>query len=132
MSTANTTPNTTPIRFDSFQAAMLALHLAVVAFVCLGWQMNSRLGLFAYVLLLPLIMMQWLFNRGSSVVNNLENWLRTGHWRDPRNPYEGHLFQVLLRKAGMQTSRAEITTLICLVMFGFWLAALYRMILITA
>jgi hypothetical protein len=130
MSVADTTADTTPRRWDALRAGTIALHLAIVAGVCVGWQMNSRIGLFLYMLLLPLIMMQWLFNRGSSFIGNLENMQRTGHWRDPRNPYEGRFFQVLLRKVGVDISPFEVGLLLTIVMAVFWLVATYRMVLI--
>ena len=116
-------------RFDLLRAAMLLLHLGVIAYVCFGWQMESRIGLFLYVQSLPLIMMQWLFNRGTSFVANLESLIRTGRWRDRGNPFEGRLFQQLFRYVGLDFTRAQISTLLVTAMAMFWMVAMFRMVL---
>src|SRR3974390_1200907 len=77
---------------DRISVGMFALHTAVIAYVLLGWMIETRFTLLIYVLVLPLIMFQWLVNHGSSVVNNWENKLRSGHWHDPANAWEGNLF----------------------------------------
>ncbi len=38
---------------------------------------------------------QWAVNQGSCVINNIETWLRTGHWRDPENGEDGRYLVML-------------------------------------
>src|SRR5882672_12891882 len=85
---------------DKLQTASLSAHVIVVAYVTTGWMVNSRGFLFAYLLALPSIMLQWLLNGGSSLVSNFENLARTGCWDDSGNPYQAALFQTLLRDSG--------------------------------
>lgn len=119
-----------PARFDLLRATMLLLEFAIIAYACWGWHQNTRLGLFVYGLFLPLIVLQWLFNRGTSFIANWESMVRTGHWRDPDNPFEGHLFQRLFGVFGVRFSQAQINTLLVLTMSTFWLVAMLRMVLI--
>jgi hypothetical protein len=40
--------------------------------------------------------LQWIINRRSCLINNIETWLRTGRWRDPVvNPEEGRFLETL-------------------------------------
>ena len=73
------------IQFDGLRVALFILHLAILAYVTLGWLIPSRVALYVYTLLLPLIAMQWLLNGGASIVNNIENLVRVGQWNDVRN-----------------------------------------------
>jgi hypothetical protein len=117
-------------RFDGLRALMLLLHFAVIAYVCLGGQAESRIGLFAYVLLLPAIIMQWCLNWGTSIVSNIESLIRHGRWNDPDNPFEGRLFQALFALFGINLTQAQITVMVILTMMNFWIVAMFRMVLI--
>lgn len=120
-------------RQDSLSLGLLAAHLAVMSYVLVGWMSNSRLALFFYVLLLPALALQWLFNRGSSLLSNYESYLRSGHWRDPHNVDEGVFLQNLVeRVTGFRPSRAQMMTVVYSLMFLFWQAALVRMMMIPA
>ena len=120
-------------RQDSLSLSLLAAHLAVIAYVLIGWMSMSRLALFFYVLLLPALALQWLFNHGSSLLTNYESYLRTGHWRDPRNVDEGAFLQNLIERAtGLRPSRAQMMTVVYSLLFLFWQAALFRMVMITS
>lgn len=118
------------LAIDGLSALLFTVHLAIIAYVCLGWLIPSRLALYCYALLLPLIALQWVLNGGASIVNNIENLVRFGRWSDSRNESEGAFFQTLLHPAGLRATRAQITTVLCFVMFIFWIAALCRMVLI--
>ncbi len=118
------------IRFDGLRIALFGVHLALIAFVTLGWLIPSRTGLYVYTLLLPMIAIQWLLNGGASIVNNIENLIRSGRWSDDRSEFEGAFFKTLLRPIGVPASQAQITTLLCFLMLIFWIAALCHMILI--
>jgi hypothetical protein len=64
------------------------------------------------------------------MIINLETKARTGRWRDPSNPYEGHLFQTVLSRVGINATGAQISFVITMVMFMFWVMALFRMLLL--
>lgn len=119
-----------PTRFDALRAFMLLIHFGIIAYACWGWQQTTRIGLFVYILFLPLIVLQWLLNGGTSLVANWESMVRTGHWRDPHNPFEGHLFQKLFGIFGLRFTQAQINTMLVLTMSMFWLVAALRMVLI--
>jgi hypothetical protein len=118
------------LAIDGVRALLLAVHFAIIAYVCLGWMIPSRGLLFFYALLLPAMMLQWLLNGGASIINNIENLVRFGRWSDPRNPLEGALFKTLLHAAGIRASQAQIATVLCFAMLIFWIAAVCNMILI--
>jgi hypothetical protein len=115
----------TPVR-----AFLFALHVALIAYIGLGWLIPSRSALFLYCLLLPMIAMQWLLNGGASIVNNIENLVLSGKWSDPRNEFEGAFFRTLLHAVGVPATQAQITTALCFLMLIFWIAAMCHMMLI--
>jgi hypothetical protein len=69
--------------------------MAVGIFVLAGWLISSTEGLLLYLLLLPAMATQWAVNQGSCVINNIETWLRTGHWRDPESGEDGRYLAML-------------------------------------
>jgi hypothetical protein len=116
---------------DSLSYGLLVLHLMVLAYVLPGWMAESRIWLLLCLLFLSGLCVQWLFNRGSSVLNNFDTHLRTQHWRDPRNSDEGAFLQNLLRGAiGIKANQISIMSVVYLLMFLFWQAALLRMVMI--
>jgi hypothetical protein len=119
-------------KFDKLRFWLFLVHLAIIFYVALGWLITSRPLLFVYTLLLPMIVMQWLLNGGCSIVNNVENLLRTGAWRDPSNVFEGAFFKTVLRAVGIRASQAQITTALCSLMMIFWVCAVCRMMLIVS
>jgi hypothetical protein len=114
-----------PLRVTAFTA-----HLLIVAYVSIGWLASTRTGLLFYLLLLPMIVMQWLLNAGASILDNAETLIRTGHWHDSRNIFEGHFFQNILCMAGIRISSALINLIVCATLLLFWIEAFYRMIMI--
>ena len=80
---------------DRLGFSCFAFHLMVGAFVLAGWLISSYDALVLYLVLLPVMATQWAINRGSCIINNVESWLRTGHWRDPENPEEGGFLLML-------------------------------------
>ena len=119
-----------PAEFDRLRSLLLAVHGAIVVFVAFGWLMPSRLGLYLYLLLLPLIVLQWILNGGSSIVSNFENLIRCGRWTDSANRFEGALFKTVLARIGVPASQGQITTVLCSLMLVFWFAAFFRMVMI--
>ncbi|HXJ01500.1 MAG TPA: hypothetical protein VNH44_09760 [Micropepsaceae bacterium] len=120
------------LAFDGLRVLLFTVHLAVIGYVGLGWLIPSRGALFFYALLLPTIVMQWLLNGGASIVNNVENLARTGHWNDASNNFEGTFFKTVLRAGGVHASQAQITTALCGLMLIFWIAAVCHMVLVVA
>jgi hypothetical protein len=118
------------ISFDGLRVVLLILHLAILGYVALGWLIPSRVALYLYTLLLPLIVIQWLLNGGASIVNNIENLVRVGQWNDVHNRFEGAFFKTLLQAIGVPASQAQITTVLCFLMLIFWISAICHMMLI--
>jgi hypothetical protein len=118
------------VQFDSLRVALFIFHLAIMGYVTLGWLIPSRVALYIYTLLLPLIAMQWLLNGGASIVNNIENLVRVGQWNDVHNRFEGAFFKTLLQAIGVPASQAQITTVLCFLMLIFWISAICHMMLI--
>ena len=116
---------------DRVQFWSFAIHVAVLVYVSLGWLISWRIGLYFYMLLLPMIPLQWLLNGGCSIVNNIENLLRLGRWHDPKNHFEGAFISRLLRVIGVKKmAEAQITTVLCSLMLIFWVCAICRMVLV--
>jgi len=118
------------IQFDKLRGVLFVFHLAIMAYVTLGWLIPSRVALYVYTLLLPLIAIQWLLNGGASIVSNVENLARVGQWNDARNQFEGSFFKTLLQAMGVPASQAQITTVLCFLMLIFWISAVCHMMLI--
>ena len=115
-------------RTDLFRITVFLMHAGIIGYVASGWATDSEIALLAYVVLLPLIVLQWLLNRGTSVISNLENLARTGRWRDPHNGFEGAFFRTVLNSVGVDATRAQINTGVIGVMFILWVVALVRMV----
>jgi len=127
--TQSSAPPANPFKTDFLRTKLVLLHSLIIAYVAFGWMAETRIALFVYVMVLPLIGMQWLFNRGSSVINNWESSLRTGHWRDSRNPYEGRFFVGVINSLGIPATPAQVNTFVIFSMLMFWLAGLFRMMI---
>lgn len=80
---------------DKLGLALFVCHLAVGAYLVLGWIVPDRDALVFYAVLVPLVAGQWHLNHGSCIINNIESWLRSGRWRDPSNVHEGRFLQML-------------------------------------
>ena len=115
---------------DWLSVALFMVHAAIVGYVVAGWTAQTRLGLFIYLVLLPMIVLQWLVNGGSSIVSNIETYKRTGHWRHSEQGLEGAFFQHVLRSIGLEATKAQINTVVVATMFLFWVVAFFRLILI--
>ena len=83
---------------DRLGFALFLIHLGVGAFVVFGWAIPSHNVLGFYLVFLPAMAGQWVVNRGSCVINNLESWFRSGRWRDAANPQEGRFFETVCLK----------------------------------
>jgi hypothetical protein len=79
-------------RMTSRQAAigaLRALHYAILAWGVVGWAIPSIPWLVAYLILMTLIAVQWMINRNTCILNNLESWIATGRWRDETDANQG-------------------------------------------
>jgi hypothetical protein len=65
------------------------LHYAILGWGILGWLIPSNGWLIAYLVAMPLIALQWLVNRNTCVLNNVESWIATGRWRDEASAEQG-------------------------------------------
>ncbi len=119
-----------PFAWDLLRATTFTVHLLIVTYVAIGWLSPNRITLLFYLLLLPMIVMQWLLNAGSSILDNAETLIRTGQWQHARNRFEGHFFEIILRAAGIRAGTLVINLVVCMVLLIFWNVALYRMVMI--
>ena len=117
---------------DWLSVAMFLIHAAIVGYVVSGWTSDSREALLVYLILLPMIVLQWLLNGGSSLVSNMESLKRTGRWRDPKQDLEGTFFQSVMKSVRINASKAQINTIVVVSMGMFWTVAFFRLMLIVA
>ena len=85
-----------PVR-DVLGLSFFLVHLCVCAYIFGGWLIPSTSALVFYLAFLPLVAMQWLVNRGSCVIGNIETFLRTRRWRDPEAEREGPFMTAPMR-----------------------------------
>jgi len=110
---------------DRLGIFLFLLHLAVSAYILLGWAIPSTRHLMFYLVLLPAVAMQWLVNRSSCVINNIETWVRTGRWRDAANPEEGRFVSMLIFWLfGVRLNRTGMDTLCYSTIIALWFLAL--------
>jgi hypothetical protein len=111
---------------DALGKFCFCLHLAILAFITLGWAIPSPGVLIAYLVFLPLVILHWKLNAGACVLNNLESWLRYRRWRAPeRNPEEGAWLRTLIANlTGLMLTRSVMDTIIYAAMTLFWLLGL--------
>src|SRR5580698_3589982 len=102
------------------------LHIAVLAYVVLGWAMPVHTWLLVYLIFLPAMILHWRLNRDACILNNLENWLRFRRWRAPEtNREEGAWLRTLLADTtGVALGRGQMDAVIYGAVGLFWLLAL--------
>jgi hypothetical protein len=122
------TDRTRPRR-DALGQFCHVLHLAILAFILLGWLAPWRGLLMAYLVFLPAVILHWKLNDNACALNNLESWLRYRRWRAPdRNPEEGAWLRTLIRSfTGVMLTRARMDVIIYAVMGLCWAAAWWRL-----
>lgn len=118
-------------RSDTLGLSLFIFHLGVGLYILTGWAIPSLTSLSIYLVVLPVVVVQWIFNRGSCVINNLETWLRTGNWRSPANPEEGRFVQMLFHwMFGVRPSGTCTDALSYGVMAALWLSGLGHVLLL--
>lgn len=95
-------------------AVLRTLHYAALAYGMLGWLIPDRTALIVYLVFLPLIVLQWLLNKDSCLLDNLESWLRHGRFRArDANPDEGSFIANLIERAlGIRMTPAGVSRLV--------------------
>lgn len=112
-------------RRDALGNFCFYLHFAIMLYIVFGWLAPWEVGLKFYLFFLPAVATQWLFNKNSCVLNNLETLLRTGHWRSPHNEEEGAWLLTLARDTlGVKATPAQMDLFIYAVLAVLWAFAL--------
>jgi len=105
-----------------------AFHFAVMIYIVGGWLVPWRPLAVFYLIFIPGVYLQWQVNRDTCILNNTENWLRTGKWRNKQtNPEEGAwLLTLITNVTGLKVTAFQINTLTNAVLVLVWLLALAR------
>ncbi len=100
-------------------------HFAAMIYIILGWLVPSQWALYFYLAFLPLVFLQWQVNQQTCVLNNVETLLRTGRWRNPKNPEEGAWLVTWVNGVtGLNLSVWQMNIVIYAVLLGVWLLGL--------
>lgn len=111
---------------DFLGRAFFVIHILVVLYTLTGWAYPA--GLVFYVFFIPLMVLHWPLNRGSCVLNNLENWLREGRWRNPSNREEGAWVHCLVvDTTGLALSPRQVMVLSYGLLALCWILGLLRL-----
>lgn len=102
-------------------AALRALHYAILAWGIVGWTFPHQGWLIAYLVAMPAIALQWLLNRNTCVLNNVESWIATGRWRDPQDAEQGGFIAgIVARATGWRPSAQQADMISYGLLFVFW------------
>jgi hypothetical protein len=100
-------------------------HFAVMIFIVAGWGIPLRPVLIFYLCFLPLVTIQWQFNKNTCVLNNIESLLRFGTWRAEQNAEEGAWLMTLIRNlTGIQLKPWQVDLITYGIMSLLWIAGL--------
>ena len=93
------------------------IHLATVIFVLFGWLLPSpNLRLF-HLVFVPLMILQWRFNKGDCLLTNLENYLL----HEEKRPQEESAFtRSLLKWIGVEPSQKNLIVFIYVTVCAAW------------
>jgi hypothetical protein len=106
---------------DALGWVCFILHLALVAFAAFGWLIPWPPLLMFYLIYIPAMALQWRFNAGSCVLNNIETLIRTGRWRNPGNREEGAFIKTLVEDVtGFQPTKRQMNRFIYCLISVFW------------
>jgi hypothetical protein len=120
---------TLPQKRDLLGNFCFTLHFAVMIYIVAGWLVPWRPALVFYLLFIPAITLQWLVNKDSCILNNVEGFMRTGRWRNKDiNPEEGAWLLTLANNVtGLEITSFQINVLTYSVLALVWLLALARL-----
>ncbi len=91
----------------------------------------STSALVFYLVFLPLVAMQWLVNRGSCVIGNIETLIRTRRWRDPDTMREGRFISTIaLSVVGFESRPSTVDALSFGAIFVLWLLGFVHLALL--
>jgi len=114
---------------DALGQAFFYLHFAVMIYIVAGWLVPSTVALWFYAAFLPLVTVQWWFNRNSCVLNNLESFLRTGRWRHAGNAEEGAWLRTLAHNAlGLDVTPLQMDVFTYAVMAVLWALGIWHLL----
>lgn len=110
---------------DALGQAFFILHFAIMLYIVFGALAPWRGALYFYDAFLPAVAVQWLFNKNSCVLNNLETLVRTGHWRDSSNEEEGAWLLTLARDTlNIRATQRQMDIFIYCVLALLWAAGM--------
>ena len=106
---------------------LTALHWVLVVYALIGWAWpTGDTWRLIYAVYIPTIMLQWWFNKGVCVINNLENLILYRKWRNPsENPAEGaFVLSNIERLTGLKVSYLTYNIFLHILLSGLWLVNL--------
>jgi|GEM_PF-2855271 len=104
--------------------SLTILHWVLVGYALIGWVWPSgETWRWIYAIYIPTIMLQWWFNKGVCIINNIENLLLYGKWRNPsENTADGaFVLSALQRLTGREISYLVYNVFLHILLTGFWL-----------
>lgn len=116
-------------RRDMLGQLCFVLHFAIMLTIVFGWLAPLRGLLVFYVAFLPAVAVQWLLNKNSCVLNNIESLVRNGRWRDAGNEEEGAWLLTLARDTlGIRATPAQMDAFIYCVLAVLWGLGMSRLL----
>ena len=103
---------------------LTTLHWLMVLYALIGWAWPpGDAWRWVYAIYIPGIMVQWWVNKGVCIINNIENLVLYGKWRNPtENPAEGaFVLSNIERLTGLKVSYLAYNVFLHILLTGFWL-----------
>ena len=104
-----------------------ALHIFILLFVLFGWAFPSLVVLWAHLVFVPIMIVQWKVNSGNCLLTDLENYLLKNKPK-PVHTEEGFVKKILKIFFKKLPSDKAIEIGIYVVTVLAWLGTLYRII----
>lgn len=111
----------------NFVLISTGLHWLLVLYALIGWAWPpGETWRLVYAVYIPVIMLQWWLNKGVCIINNIENLVLYGTWRNPsENAADGaFVLSALQRLTGLKISYLAYNVFLHILLTGFWLANL--------
>lgn len=115
----------------NFVRISTALHWLLVLYALIGWAWPSGDSWrWIYAIYIPAIMLQWWFNKGVCIINNIENLILYGKWRSPvENPAEGaFVLSNIERLTGLRVSYLTYNVFLHVLLTGLWFVNLDELV----
>ena len=114
---------------DALGNVCFYLHFAVMIYFVIGWAAPWHPTLWFYLVFLPLVALQWQFNKNSCVLNNLESLIRYGSWRHTENKEEGAwLLTLATNLFGYPFKAWHIEVFTYFILLVLWMAGLSHLL----